>query len=308
MGRRRSASDDTVAVIRELFMVAPWWICPIIAGMTYLVLACALPARFASNESLRGFGDLSRMIGPYLAGMILLMGASINLKKRRSAMMLDRQTGSETIAALSWREFEELLAAAFRRQGCAVLETGGGGADGGIDLILQGKGEKVAVQCKHWRSQKVGVTLIRELHGITRARASMADRAIFVTFGDYTPEARRFADENGIELIDRPKLLTMIDAVKRTGTAVPTPEADEAAPACPVCGGPMVLRTAQKGPNAGSRFWGTSLRPISHRRTADRRPRTGRVRREFCAGHVSRPRQSSRKLGRRFGGRLSTQK
>lgn len=29
-------------------------------------------------------------------------------------------------------------------------------------------------------------------------------------------------------------------------------------PACPVCGVPMVLRTAQKGAHAGSRFWGCS--------------------------------------------------
>jgi ssDNA-binding Zn-finger/Zn-ribbon topoisomerase 1 len=30
----------------------------------------------------------------------------------------------------------------------------------------------------------------------------------------------------------------------------------EAAPSCPRCGSPMVQRTAKKGPNAGSRFWG----------------------------------------------------
>ena len=32
-------------------------------------------------------------------------------------------------------------------------------------------------------------------------------------------------------------------------------------PACPICGATMVLRTAQKGANAGSRFWGCSGYP-----------------------------------------------
>ncbi|MBI4536430.1 MAG: topoisomerase DNA-binding C4 zinc finger domain-containing protein [candidate division NC10 bacterium] len=32
-------------------------------------------------------------------------------------------------------------------------------------------------------------------------------------------------------------------------------------PACPVCGGSMVLRTAQKGAKAGSRFWGCAGYP-----------------------------------------------
>jgi len=34
-----------------------------------------------------------------------------------------------------------------------------------------------------------------------------------------------------------------------------------AAPACPACGKPMVLRTARKGPRAGSQFWGCSGYP-----------------------------------------------
>jgi restriction system protein len=34
-----------------------------------------------------------------------------------------------------------------------------------------------------------------------------------------------------------------------------------AAPACPQCAQPMVLRTARKGPHAGSQFWGCSAYP-----------------------------------------------
>ena len=49
----------------------------------------------------------------------------------------------------------------------------------------------------------------------------------------------------------------------RTDRSVPWDRSDRnAAPlACPVCGGSMVLRTAQKGAQAGSRFWGCSSYP-----------------------------------------------
>jgi restriction system protein len=50
-----------------------------------------------------------------------------------------------------------------------VAEIGGGGADGGVDLVLTkpGKsgGEKFLVQCKQWRAYKVGVDVVRELYG-----------------------------------------------------------------------------------------------------------------------------------------------
>ena len=44
-------------------------------------------------------------------------------------------------------------------------------------------------------------------------------------------------------------------ARRRTGEEAP------AAPVCPRCGQPMALRTARKGPNAGSQFWGCSAYP-----------------------------------------------
>ena len=44
-------------------------------------------------------------------------------------------------------------------------ETGGQGADGGIDLVLRKGSERFLVQCKQWRAYKVGVNVVRELYG-----------------------------------------------------------------------------------------------------------------------------------------------
>jgi len=42
----------------------------------------------------------------------------------------------------------------------------------------------------------------------------------------------------------------------RTDPSDPTDRSDQAPPACPLCGKLMALRTARKGRNAGSQFWG----------------------------------------------------
>ena len=50
----------------------------------------------------------------------------------------------------------------------------------------------------------------------------------------------------------------------RTHPAAPTDPAspaDAKAPDCPLCGKPLVLRTARKGPNAGKPFWGCPTYP-----------------------------------------------
>ena len=42
----------------------------------------------------------------------------------------------------------------------------------------------------------------------------------------------------------------------QTDRSGPTDRSDQKIPACPLCGKPMTLRTARKGRNAGSQFWG----------------------------------------------------
>jgi restriction system protein len=49
-------------------------------------------------------------------------------------------------------------------------------------------------------------------------------------------------------------------ASDRTDPSDPTDQSDKS-PNCPVCGKPMTLRTARKGPRAGSQFWGCSGYP-----------------------------------------------
>lgn len=108
---------------------------------------------------------------------------------------------------MTWQDFETLTGEVFRGQGYAVKEMGGGGPDGGIDLILRKSGRKYLVQCKHYRKGSVGVSVVRELAG-----AAVREKAygiIIVTVGKFTREAQRFASGLSIRLIDGETLLDL---------------------------------------------------------------------------------------------------
>ncbi len=112
---------------------------------------------------------------------------------------------------------------------------------------------------------------VRELLGVMTAAGAAG--GYVVTSGTFTEEARRFAAGREIELIAGDALARMIREqaaapAPRTSTsgvnapAVPAPApAATPAPACPTSAAPMVLRTARKGSNAGSAFWGCSTFP-----------------------------------------------
>jgi restriction system protein len=94
-----------------------------------------------------------------------------------------------------------------------VTETGGGGADGGVDLILKKNGEHLLVQCKNWRVDKVGVKVVRELYGVVAAEG--ATGGVVICSGAFNQEALDFARGKPMELIEGTTLARMIEEVKK---------------------------------------------------------------------------------------------
>ena len=174
---------------------------------------------------------------------------------------------ADALNGMTWQQFEKLVGEAFRLKGY-TLETGGGGADGGVDLVLSKGGEKFLVQCKQWRAFKVGVDIVRELYGVMAAKGAAG--GFVVTSGRCTDEAIAFASGRNVTLIDGPKLHGMIRQAQ--GSARPEQDAansDQAAkgappseaPTCPACWKPMIRRTAKRGANAGGGVWGCTGYP-----------------------------------------------
>jgi restriction endonuclease Mrr len=64
---------------------------------------------------------------------------------------------------VDWFRFEKIIALVYRNLGCQVARRGGANPDGGIDLIIEWGGEKIAIQCKQWKHSKVRIRGMREV-------------------------------------------------------------------------------------------------------------------------------------------------
>ena len=154
---------------------------------------------------------------------------------------------AENITNLSWLQFERLIADSYRRKGFDA-ELTPEGADEGVDIVLRERDNVLLVQCKHWNSYRVGVSVARELFGVMHAKA--ARKAVLATSGRLTAEAERFCRHNAIYWLDADRLPGFIDP-----RAMP-PQAEisaDRASRCPLCGDAMVARTGRK---TGRPFWG----------------------------------------------------
>lgn len=239
----------------------PWQYSVMAAALVYALFRFVLPALPVGNPLIRSVLEGVSVAAPLVVLFLLVAGTVSAVLSWRRARLLKKQTGLDSVRDLSWQEFEALVGEAFRRRGYRVLENPGDGADEGVDLRLRKNGKKVYVQCKHWKKQKVGVKVVRELYGIVAAKN--ADQGIVVTYGDFTPEARAFARGKPLLLIGGDKLGKLIREAQRSGkagTEAPAGSKVEKV-VCPQCGSDMGLREAKQGKFAGRTFWGCSRFP-----------------------------------------------
>lgn len=257
----------------ELVALMPWWAGCVLALVCYLWLHSVATQEAVSTVQTGSmvthavFTALAS-VGQYLLPLICLFGAGLSAvgrSKRKS--LVSSVVGSSSASALnnmSWQEFELLVGEGFRQQGYQVVENGGGGADGGVDLVLRRGGDKFLVQCKQWKAFTVGVTVVRELYGVMAAHGAAG--GFVVTSGRFTDDAKAFANGRNITLMDGAALFRLIKQ-PTTARATQPPPAETVSPkavttpSCPVCSKVMVQRVAKRGGSSGNAFWGCSGYP-----------------------------------------------
>jgi restriction system protein len=267
MARRKKTSpfEDIIEIVSKL----PWWVGVILALGFYVWLhyVAAQPIVVLTDSKQMGAflgGQLWRTFATllqYVIPIACLIGAGFSAYKRHERKELHlgvaRSPSRSALERMSWNQFERLVGEVFRRKGFAVDERGGNGPDGGIDLVLRAGQDKYFVQCKQWKSERVGVSTVRELYGVMAAERAVG--GFVVTSGQFTDDAKRFAEGRSIELVGTETLLALIRDT--ADSSVGSLAEENLAPSCPKCGASMVRRTTKKGHRIGETFWGCSSYP-----------------------------------------------
>jgi restriction system protein len=252
MARR---NEDSLEESMQLLSDSPWWVSIAIGLIVYLVARFVVSAMWPDPSTVAGmFAGLASQYA-WVSVIFVVPAIKSLFRFRAKRQMLEQQSGIESIRMLPWKQFEELLGEAYRRKGFTVSENPGMGADGGIDLTISRGRETYLVQCKHWKTYRVGVKIVREMLGLVTAHR--ATGAIVVTSGVFTKEAVAFAANQAVDLVDGDDLVQLIGSVQ-SKSATTAPAKSPAGRACPLCGRDMVLRQAKRGVNAGGQFYGCS--------------------------------------------------
>ena len=225
MPRRKINSVEDIV---ELTAQVPWWVGVAAALVSWVALfgvaRLALPGTHAVDTAipgtvvpvLRGLTTAGLYLLPLLFLCVAAWSAWLHYKDQKNYADMHSERGRFLLQQLSWREFENLVGEFFRRKGFSVEQRSGRLPEGGVDLVASIGEDRYLVQCKHWRVQRVGVAVVRDLCRV--AETEDAAGIFVVTSGSFTEEARRFVEKNriAIELITGDRLRQMIRGLDTT--------------------------------------------------------------------------------------------
>jgi restriction system protein len=113
---------------------------------------------------------------------------------------------------MPWRDFSDAVEQVFVKDGYEVERQAGAGAD----FAVRKAGHTVLVSCKRWKAASHGIEPLRELHAAVAARD--ADAGIYIATGELTDNARRFAQENNISVMQGADLVQLLATLPKSAT------------------------------------------------------------------------------------------
>ena len=257
---RTSRTPAAFDAIVGLAATLPWW-----GG-----LAAAAAFFFA----LRPFAHVVAwvQVAQYALPAVCVLIAGLSAYGRHvHRQVIHKATGGteapSPLNAMPWNEIEPVIGEAFRAQGYAVSEAAAKRGTRQAEIVLHKSGQTFICDCRYWRSAVVDAQEVMDAFGDIQQRAA---GGFIVTTGRFAPEARDFAYGKWLHLVDGPQVREMVRAAQAAhdpSLAPWEPGADDPgsswfAPECPVCRSSMVLRIAERGPNAGRKYWGCSHAPL----------------------------------------------
>ena len=91
-----------------------------------------------------------------------------------------------------------------------VSKVTGAPHDKGIDVIIEKEGIISYIQCKRYINNEVNVHALRDFYGAIVNDIEDGGRGYMITLKGFTRDAKEFAEEKPLELIDAQKLINYI--------------------------------------------------------------------------------------------------
>ncbi len=166
---------------------SPWWVSLLLTLAIFAGLRLVIPWYYAA------FGTLP----------IFIIGLVAAWRQLRAPSAEKIVTALDVLRGMNWDAFSNLLEEGFRRDGYAVERLGGAQAD----FELTKAGRKSLVACKRWKAARTGVEPLRELKAAGETRE--AGECVYVLAGDLSEQARSFAAQNRIRLLEGAELVLL---------------------------------------------------------------------------------------------------
>ena len=188
----RMAENSLFAIL----MRSPWWISIAIAAGLIITALAALPPAW-------------RFYGAFVAAPFIVIGSIAGYRQLRvpSAAKVGRTV--DAVRAMSWSDFASGVEAALRAEGYEVKRVD----RGEVDFEARRGGRTTLVGCKRFKVLRTGIRPLTDLHATRVARE--ADDAIYVAAGEFTQQARTFAQAHRIRLVQNADLVAWFPATAR---------------------------------------------------------------------------------------------
>ncbi|GKS99327.1 restriction endonuclease [Acidovorax sp. SUPP3434] len=184
-----------------ILLRSPWWISWSVAGLIALVCGALLPSHIA----------------PYAAvGALPIFGVGCLAAWRqwRAPSSARVQAVLGQAAEMPWRSFADALERAWQAEGYAVRRLTGLQAD----FHLEKAGQTALVSARRWKAATHGIEPLRDLQAAARAQDVPASTYIAMQ-GTVSDNARGYAREHGITLMEGEALAALLLKAPRTATA-----------------------------------------------------------------------------------------
>lgn len=186
-----------------ILLRSPWWMSLGIAAGIVLAARLVLPPAYA-------------LYGAFGALPFLLIGVASAWKQLQAPSATRIADTLVAIRKMSSGDFLIAIGDALRADGHVVSRLSGGAAEFAEFETTKGLRTSL-VACKRWKAARTGIEPLRELHALKEARE--AHECIYVAAGEISGNARAFASEKKIRIMEAAELAQLLRGVGRVGRA-----------------------------------------------------------------------------------------